>query len=346
MNREKIKVLLILVKGVLLLADVKFNSKLNATLSPLDKMYYNELREYYDLRYGKTKPYTPITVPLPPEVAEQRAEKKSDSAAGNRVNISRLRRVRLLGIKEEYYVALNNADVFYWADYRKLSRRKAASTKETMYDNQGRVYSKDGFQVDVKTGEIVREEVTVPKGSVVVITTVNIHVPYSYKPKEQGFMYVDFEMIGGKPYRIYVIPAHYCFPLNEMCLTITRGFRGNSVDSYVVSFVNGTTLVLSVIPLESALRDKKDDSVIIARHTDLNFGQMIRHLTEYWIKQGVMFPAEYGTVSKTGFDGGGDGEQINNVFVRRVKSEGEDFASAYTVLNRCSLADKKNGVDG
>lgn len=184
------------------------------------------------------------------------------------------------GITEPYFDKLNNTEVQLVGKVA-LKKRKAAS---------------DGsFLVDTK-GNVLKEDIHVPKGSVAVLSPIPIGLKRFVENDKglkvevklsEGFKYVDFIEKDGKRKYIYIIPKQYVYKLNLCALVVTPSKHKVFYKGCRLALQNGNYLYMYVIPFK-AKHTGKDYRVLGVKST-YNFDAEVETLLRYWYEQKVIF---------------------------------------------------------
>lgn len=134
-------------------------------------------------------------------------------------------------------------------------------------------------------GRFIYEDVKVPTGSKVVISTVNLNLPYNYKPKEGGYGYIDFiNTTKGREY-LYFIPKTCIYETHQLALAVStktlKSYGGMGYKTWGYG-----TVFLSVIPYKP-MRVYVGTKILATSLSD-NFSNEIRTVVDFWMKNGVI----------------------------------------------------------
>lgn len=182
------------------------------------------------------------------------------------------------GIKEEYFDKLNGEEVQQVAKGN-LTKRIAGSDGKFLLDKKGQPRTQD---------------VTVPSGSIVILSSRSIGLKNwvmvkgekkKHKPTE-GFAYVDFvETKSGRKY-MYIIPKNYVYRLNMCALVLTPNTRRVFYKGSRLALQNGSYIFMYVVPY--TYRNSQEARVIGIKSSP-NFDEEVRMLLEGWVHRGVLF---------------------------------------------------------
>lgn len=178
-------------------------------------------------------------------------------------------RVRITGINDEYYKALNDTEAMLW-DKGALNRRK--------FDHRGE-FMKD------KQGNFLLEDVVVPQKCLAIVSDVKLGVPNGYSNKE-GFTYVDYIQKDSLVKYIYIVPRKYLYKIKLTALVLSWYRLRSYYSGIQVSLTNGHILYMYVIPYRKSLTQRArvltcKDSVDYTAETDA--------ILNYWVSNKIMF---------------------------------------------------------
>ncbi len=199
----------------------------------------------------------------------------------NDTHIIKTHLITLNNITEEYFSSLNGTTGLYYSKMN-VTRRK--------FDYKGE-YIKD------ENGKYEVEHVTVPNDCIAIFSEKVIGVPYKFKPKEEGFAYVDKApmQVGNvkKDLLLYIVPRKYCYYVNQTALVFTttkfgeNSERGRFYTGREVAMTNGTTLFMYIIPYKPF---KKYGYRVLATSTNpANLMELSNKIYKYWIDKGLAF---------------------------------------------------------
>lgn len=194
-------------------------------------------------------------------------------------NLPRVDFYRVLGIEDQYFSRLNNANVMIMRG-TELERRLLNTRGE--------------FRVD-KTGKLLKEVVPVPRGSIAVLSKVRLGLPFKYKL--DGYDYVDYidstndrgEVISRK--YIYILPKDKLYKTNLNALAISnrtmKAFSSIKIATWGVGF-----LYLNVIPYKP--NRQYQNTVVLSVKNSLDFSKEISTVMGDLVRLGLISnPSEY-----------------------------------------------------
>ena len=198
-------------------------------------------------------------IPLPPEVANW--------------GISGTEVYAVKGIDEQYFDALNKSLV------KKLPRGFEA--KRRLIDKATRGFAKNS------NGSFKYEDFPKPVGSLVVVSSKNISLPYSeYKKKvtKTGYGYIDFVERGKKVEYMYVLPKSVLYKVNQTALALSVKNMKNFAGSGYVTWESGV-IYIHIIPYNP--NSKYEGTKILKTGYSLDYNAEISALLNYWRSVGV-----------------------------------------------------------
>lgn len=173
---------------------------------------------------------------------------------------------RVFGINTEYYDRLNDTVV------KRLPKGYVA--KRRVVDKTTRSYKKD---VD---GSFVYQDYKVPSGSVIVVSSVSIGLPYSrYLKPVEGYDYIDFVREGGKISYLYAIPGTCLYKINQTALALSVKNMKNYDGAGFLTWEDGV-IYLHVIPYNP--NSSYIGSKILKTGMTLDYSSEIKMITDYW----------------------------------------------------------------
>lgn len=180
------------------------------------------------------------------------------------------------GIELEHYSNLNDTNVMLVPRGVELKQRLMKAKGEK------------GFRTD-REGNVRTVTVAVPKGSVAVISTKAIGVPYSFR--SDGFSYVDYMEVGKSRKYIYIIPSIYLYKVNLNALALStkkmKAYSGVSVKTWNLGILN-----ICVIPYKP--NRSYENTVILTVKQGLDFTKEVNSLIGSLVKLGVISdPLDY-----------------------------------------------------
>lgn len=187
--------------------------------------------------------------------------------------VSKMSKVRIKGVQEEYFSQLNDTDVYLWVRPRLMRRT---------FDCDGR------FIRDSKTNKYITKDVTLPQNCCAIVTEKSIKVPLKFKSRED-FEYVDYATSGNKRYMIYIVPKRYCYKVNELCMVMSFTRLRSVYSAMELKLMSGHTLYVSVIPYNPRKAHEQNYRVLSVQ-TSRDFSKQWKALKTYWVANGVLFP--------------------------------------------------------
>ena len=176
-------------------------------------------------------------------------------------------------VEAQYYDKLNKTVV------KRLPKGMVA--KRRVVDKTTR-----GYKVD-EQGKFVYEDYSVPNGSIVVLSPVQLGIPYKgYKTADkEGYGYIDFVQQGNTVEYMYVIPNTKLYKINQLALALSVTNMKNYGGCGYVTWNMGT-IFLHVIPYRPA--SKYVGSRILVTKYSMDFKAEIAELLQYWQMKGVI----------------------------------------------------------
>lgn len=171
------------------------------------------------------------------------------------------------GIELPYYSKLNKTIV------KRLPRDKVA--KRRVIDKITRT-----FKVD-EEGNYIYEDYKVPTGSVVVLSDIQIDLPYQkYIKPEDGYGYIDYVMSKdeGIVY-MYVIPKTVLYKVNQTALVMSVKDMKNFTGMGYTTWHNGK-IFLHIIPYSPT--SKYTGSKVLKTKYSLNFNEEVDAIVKFW----------------------------------------------------------------
>lgn len=184
------------------------------------------------------------------------------------------------GVQEPKFDKLNETEV-QLAGKKTLYKRKVLSTGE--------------FWVD-ENGKYVTEEISVPTGSVAILSPIPIGLRL-YEEDEKGnrikvkvsdgFKYVDYIEKEGKRRYIYIIPKIHVYKLSLCALILTPNRHRVFFKGCKLALQSGNYVYLYVIPFTARNVDR--GYKILGVKSSFVFDAEVKTLLKYWQETGVMF---------------------------------------------------------
>lgn len=259
-------------------------------MSELDEIFAKEFKAMCSQREAMSGAINLNAIAVPPQLVTP-VEK----------GVAKMSKVRLKGIKEQYFSELNGTDVFLWV---------RPNLKRRTFDSEGK------FIKDPHTGKFITKDVTLPQNCCAVLTPKAIKVPLKFKSNEQ-FEYVDYVTTGETKYRIYIVPKGYCYKMTELCLVLSFNRMRSVYSAMEVKLMSGHTVYVSVIPYNPRKAYESNYRVVAIKPTR-DFSQEWALLRDFWVKNGILFPRELCELSEPVKD-------IMNVAYRELSATLEDY---------------------
>lgn len=179
----------------------------------------------------------------------------------------------LKGITEPYYSELNNKIV------KKLPKNYEA--KRRVIDRVTRTFKKDS------EGNPIYEEVKIPSGSIVVLSEIQIGLPYDrYKiTTKDSYGYIDFVVEGDKTLYMYIVPKEVCYKVNQTALALSVKSMKNYSGMGYTTWSSGV-IYLHVIPYNP--NAKYVGTKILKTGHSTSYEDEIRHIVDYWVVTGYI----------------------------------------------------------
>lgn len=180
------------------------------------------------------------------------------------------------GIEVDYFSKLNDSNVMLLPRGYELRKRLLKSKDER------------GFRVD-KDGNVRTVAVSVPKGSVAVMSPMPIGLPYMYR--EDGYDYVDYIEAGGSRRYIYILPTSVLYKANFNALAMStkkmKSFSGVSLKTWNMGILN-----LCIVPYR--VGRTYDNTIILKVKQSLDFSKEVNQLIGVLESNGVISnPSDY-----------------------------------------------------
>lgn len=210
----------------------------------------------------------------------------------------KMNKVLIRGIRIEYFAELNNTTAYLWLKPN-LRRRK--------FDRFGKFKKENGH--------FLFDDVVLPQDCAAIISEKSIRVPLAFK--QEGFDYVDFLVIDGKTYYIYVVPKENCYKLNELALVISVNRLRSFYSSMELKLQSGSTIYLSVVPFQPT-RAEALSYRVLSLSMKRDFSKEWSVLYAYWVEKGVLYPRELTELAD--YSGG-----VANVAYRELDATLEEY---------------------
>lgn len=180
---------------------------------------------------------------------------------------------RVQGIEDEYYGLLNDKVV------RRLP--KGTIAKRRVIDKATRGYKKN------ENGEYEYQDYPIPSGSMVVLSHVNIGLPYSRYVKDvDGYGYIDFTKDkDGSVLYMYVIPKDFLYKINQTALAMSVKNMKNYSGIGLTTWDSGI-IFLHVIPYNP--NSSYVGTKILKTGKTVDYTAEIHTITDFWQKKGII----------------------------------------------------------
>ena len=136
-----------------------------------------------------------------------------------------------------------------------------------------------------ENNRFVYEDIKIPTGSIVVISKVNLDLPYRYKSNEEGFGYIDFISNGKDREYLYYIPKKYVYLTHQTALALSVKNMKNFTGSGYVTWDSGV-IYLHVIPYKPNAK-YVGTKILKTGHT-LNYAKEITSIVDYWVEKDIV----------------------------------------------------------
>lgn len=176
------------------------------------------------------------------------------------------------GIEEPYFSLLNKTTV------QKLPR--GYEVKRRVIDKATRSFKKND------DGSYVYSDVQVPSGSMVVLSDVQIGLPYKlYCTPPKGYGYIDFIQYKGGTAFVYIIPKDYLYKVNQTALVVSVKNMKNYWGQGYLTWDMGL-IYLHVIPYNP--NSKYTGSKVLKTGMSLDYSKEAKEIVQYWQEKGVI----------------------------------------------------------
>ena len=159
----------------------------------------------------------------------------------------------------------------------KLPKGMVASRRKT--DLVTRNFVKDS------NGRFVYEDIKIPQGSIVVLSKVNLNLPYKYKVAEDGFGYIDFVMNGLTKEFLYYVPKKYLYQTYQTALALSVKNMKNFFGMGYVSWKFGT-IYLHIIPYKP--NQQYVGTKILKTSHKVNYEKEVKTIVDYWVNNDII----------------------------------------------------------
>lgn len=136
-----------------------------------------------------------------------------------------------------------------------------------------------------KNGDFIYENVSIPKGSMVIVSTKKLGLPYKYECEEKGFGYIDFVNIRGKTKYMYIVPKKHIYKANQTALALSVKNMKNYIGAGYVTWDYGV-IYLHVIPYKP--NSSYIGSKVLKTSISLDYSKEVQRIVDYWQQMGVL----------------------------------------------------------
>lgn len=169
--------------------------------------------------------------------------------------------------------------------YAKLNKSLAKKLPKDMVASRRKVDLVTRSFVRDKNNRYVYEDVKVPTGSIVILSSISLDLPYGYKPKDNGFGYIDFVVNGDEKEFIYYIPKRYVYQTNQSALALSVKNMKNFSGMGYLTWKFGT-VYLHIIPYKP--NQKYVGTKILKTGHKLNYSEEVKKIVDFWVDKDVI----------------------------------------------------------
>lgn len=134
-------------------------------------------------------------------------------------------------------------------------------------------------------GRFIYEDVKIPQGSIVVLSRVNLNLPYKYKVEEDGFGYIDFVLNGSTKEFLYYVPKKYLYHTYQTALALSVKNMKNFFGMGYLSWRFGT-IYLHIIPYKP--NQQYVGTKILKTSHKINYEKEVKTIVDYWINNDII----------------------------------------------------------
>ena len=147
-------------------------------------------------------------------------------------------------------------------------------------DLVNRTFAKDS------SGNYIYEKVKIPTGSQVVLSKVNLRLPFKYKSDLEGFGYIDFIVTSkGQKEFMYYIPKIYLYETNQTALALSVKNMKNYYGSGYTTWDFGV-VYLHIVPYKP--NQKYVGTRILKTSHKLNYSNEVKYLVNFWESNNII----------------------------------------------------------
>lgn len=170
------------------------------------------------------------------------------------------------GIEKEEFMLLNGKAV------RRLPRGVVA--KKRVIDKANRSFKRDA------EGKFVLTDVSIPSGSMVVISSVKLELGFKWWSKcMDGYGYVDTVISKGKREYLYIVPKYVLYRINQTALVLSVKNMKNYAGMGYTTWRNGK-IFLHIVPYKP--NAQYTGSKILKTGYGINYSNEITEIVDYW----------------------------------------------------------------
>ena len=153
------------------------------------------------------------------------------------------------------------------------------SPQRRKFDLVNRCFIKDSM------GNFIYENVKIPSNSMVILSSVNLNLPYRYKANDTGFGYIDFIVNRGFKEYLYYVPKRYLYRSNQTALALSVKNMKNYFGKGYMTWKFGT-VYLHIIPYKSS-RNYVGTKILKTSHS-LNYEKEVKAIVDFWVENDVI----------------------------------------------------------
>lgn len=160
---------------------------------------------------------------------------------------------------------------------KKLPKNTVASRRKV--DLVKRDFARD------ENNRYIYEDVKVPAGSIVVISSKNLNLPFGYSCGNDGFGYIDFVTDGASKEFIYYIPKKYVYQTNQTALALSvknmKNFNGMGYSTWKYGLI-----YLHIVPYKP--NTQYVGTKILKTSLSVNYSEEVKKIVDFWVANGVV----------------------------------------------------------
>ena len=147
-------------------------------------------------------------------------------------------------------------------------------------------------RIDIVTRDFIRDtsggyvfdEFKVPSESLVIVSDINLKLPYKYKCPD-GYGYIDFSDKKGKREFLYIVPKVFLYPVNQTALALSIKTMKNYSGMGSVTWRFGTVF-LHVIPYKSSI--SYTGTKLLKTGVTLDYNKEVKTIVDFWVNSGII----------------------------------------------------------